>query len=59
MVINNNELKDLGLTESIMLGRFKKRKPVFIGDSKYIITDLTKNYTGIVTYRMIKLKIKE
>ena len=40
MVINDKEAEDLGLTRELMWRRFRKNKPVYIGSTKYMITDV-------------------
>lgn len=59
MVINESEANDFCLTNAIMVSRFKRRKPVFIGKGKYVITDIINNHTGCITYRLMKIRIKE
>ena len=52
MVINDKEAEDLGLTRELMLRRFRKNKPVYIGSTKYMITDVIQTITGCVSYKL-------
>ena len=54
MVINDKEAGDLGLTRELMLRRFRKNKPVYIGSTKYMITDVIQNITGCVSYKLVR-----
>ena len=54
MVINDKEAEDLGLTRELMLRRFRKNKPVYIGSTKYMITDVIQNITGCVSYKLVR-----
>ena len=54
MVINDKEAEDLGLTRELMLRRFRKNKPVYIGSTKYMITDIIQNITGCVSYKLVR-----
>lgn len=54
MVINDKEAEDLGLTRELMLKRFRKNKPVYIGSTKYMITDVIQNITGCVSYKLVR-----
>ena len=54
MVINGKEAGDLGLTRELMWRRFSKNKPVYIGSTKYMITDVIQNITGCVSYKLVR-----
>ena len=54
MVINDKEAEDLGLTRELMLRRFRKNKPVYIGSTKYMITDVIQNIGGCVSYKLVR-----
>ena len=54
MVINDKEAGDLGLTRELMRRRFRKNKPVYIGSTKYMITDIIQNITGCVSYKLVR-----
>ena len=54
MVINDKEAEDLGLTRELMWRRFRKNKPVYIGSTKYIVTDVMQNITGCVSYKLVR-----
>ena len=54
MVINDKEAEDLGLTRELMLRRFRKNKPVYIGSTKYMITDVIQNIGGYVSYKLVR-----
>ena len=54
MIINDKEAGDLGLTRELMLKRFRKNKPVYIGSTKYMITDVIQNITGCVSYKLVR-----
>ena len=54
MVINDKEAGDLGLTHGLMWRRFRKNKPVYIGSTKYMITDVIQNITGCVSYKLVR-----
>ena len=54
MVINDKEAEDLGLTRELMLKRFRKNKPVYIGSTKYMITDVIQNIGGYVSYKLVR-----
>ena len=54
MVINDKEAEDLGLTRELMLRRFRKNKPVYIGSTKYMITDVIQNIDGYVSYKLVR-----
>ena len=44
MVINDKETGDLGLTHELMWRRFCRHRPVYIGSTKYMITDVIQKY---------------
>ena len=54
MVINDKEAEDLGLTRELMLRRFRKNKPVYIGSMKYMITDVIQNIGGCASYKLVR-----
>ena len=54
MVINDKEAEDLGLTRELMLRRFRKNKPVYIGSTKYMITDVIQNIGGCASYKLVR-----
>ena len=54
MVINDKEAGDLGLTRELMWRRFRKNKPVYIGSTKYMITDVIHDITGCVSYKLVR-----
>ena len=54
MVINDKEAGYLGLTRELMWRRFRKNKPVYIGSTKYMITDVIQNITGCVSYKLVR-----
>ena len=54
MVINDKEAEELGLTRELMWRRFRKNKPVYIGSTKYIVTDVMQNITGCVSYKLVR-----
>lgn len=54
MVINDKEAGDLGLTRELMWRRFRKNKPVYIGSTKYMITDVIQNITGCMSYKLVR-----
>ncbi len=54
MVINDKEAEDLGLTRELMLRRFRKNKPVYIGSTKYMITDIIQNIGGCASYKLVR-----
>ena len=54
MVINDKEAGDLGLTRELIWRRFRKNKPVYIGSTKYMITDVIHNITGCVSYKLVR-----
>ena len=54
MVINDKEAGDLGLTRELMWRRFRKNKPVYIGSTKYMITDVVHDITGYVSYKLVR-----
>ena len=54
MVINDKEAGDLGLTRELMWRRLRKNKPVYIGSTKYMITDVIQNITGCVSYKLVR-----
>ena len=54
MVINDKEAGDLGLTHELMWRRFCKNKPVYIGSTKYMITDVIQDIGGYVSYKLVR-----
>ena len=54
MVINDKEVEDLGLTRELMWRRFRKNKPVYIGSTKYMITDVIQNIGGCASYKLVR-----
>ena len=54
MVINDKEVGDLGLTHELMWRRFCRHRPVYIGSTKYMITDVIQNITGCVSYKLVR-----
>ena len=54
MVINDKEAGDLGLTRGLMWRRFRKTQPVYIGSTKYMITDVMQNIGGYVSYKLVR-----
>ena len=54
MVINDKEAEDLGLTRELMWRRFHKNKPVYIGSTKYMITDVIQNIGGYASYKLVR-----
>lgn len=54
MVINDKEAEDLGLTHELMWRRFCRNKPVYIGSTKYIITDVIQNIGGCASYKLVR-----
>ena len=54
MVINDKEVEDLVLTRELMWRRSRKNKPVYIGSTKYMITDVIQNIGGCASYKLVR-----
>lgn len=58
MIIDDNEIKDLGLNHNLIMKRFNKHEPIRIGDSKYIVESIMMRHDSKKMYKLTKIRIR-
>lgn len=57
MIIDDNEIRDLGLNHNLIMRRFNKHEFIRIGDSKYIVESIMMRHDSRNVYKLTKIRM--